>query len=432
MITQLLKHSHTFPRSHLFAVAACSFLVLFVSLWPTQGQSVVVEVPATIQIEEAPVEVVEPDYLTVTEIVESGDTLSSVFERSGAGVTILYRLIANPEVKKPIERIFPGQEFSFTFDNDSNLLAVSFNESPLISYDISIDESRTSTITKVERAPEIHTKYANATITDSLFLAGMNSGLSDNMIMQLATVFGWDIDFALDIREGDTFSLLYEENYLDGEKLSDGPIIAAKFVNNGREVTAIRYTDSSGRTDYYSPDGASMRKAFLRTPLDVFRISSRFNPRRMHPVLNKIVAHRGTDYAAPRGTPIKAAGDGKVIKAYYSSTYGNVVVLQHGASIRTLYAHMSKFSKYSRVGKRVKQGQVIGYVGTTGRSTGPHLHYEFQVNGVHKNPQTVKLPNADALAAEHMEDFQQYSTNMIGQLGVYDAAYAQNAVTQLD
>ena len=156
-----------------------------------------------------------------------------------------------------------------------------------------------------------------------------------------------------------------------------------------------------------------MRKAFLRTPLDVFRISSRFNPRRMHPVLNKIVAHKGTDYAAPRGTPIKAAGDGKVIKAYYSATYGNVVVIQHGATIRTLYAHMSKFSKYARVGKRVKQGQVIGYVGTTGRSTGPHLHYEFQVNGVHKNPQTVKLLNADALAAEHMEDFQQYSSNVI-------------------
>jgi murein DD-endopeptidase MepM/ murein hydrolase activator NlpD len=426
MVARILSITDLFPRAHLLAVMACSLLVLLVALWPTQSRSVVVEVPAQVSIPEIEVVLNEPEFLTVTDTVETGDTLSTVFERSGAGVSILYRLISNSEIKKPIEKIFPGQEFSFRFDMESNLVKVEFNESPLISYEINISQESPATIEKIERVPDIHTKYARAEITDSLFLAGMNAGLSDNMIMQLATIFGWDIDFALDIRVGDQFSLLYEENYLNGEKLSDGPIIAAKFVNQGREVTAIRYTDSSGRTDYYSPDGASMRKAFLRTPLDVFRVSSRFNPNRLHPVLNKIVAHKGTDYAAPTGTPIKAAGDGKVIKAYYSSTWGNVVVIQHGATIRTLYAHMSKFSKYARVGNRIKQGQIIGYVGTTGRSTGPHLHYEFQVNGVHKNPQTVKLPNANALASEFMQDFNGYSSNVIGQLGVYDEAYAQN------
>lgn len=425
MINQILTKSNLLPRTHLMAVAGCSLLVFLVALWPSAGQSVVVEVPAQVVIAEPEVVVEEDPWQTVTEEVQSGDTLSTVFERSGAGVSILYQLIANDEIKKPIEKIFPGQEFTFHFDEESRLKQVNFNASPLESFRIDIDDQRNGVITKLVKTPEIHTKYATATINNSLFLDASRAGLSDNMIMQLATVFGWDIDFALDIRTGDEFSLLYEENYLDGKKLSDGPIIAARFKNNGREFTAIRYTDESGRTDYYAPNGDSMRKAFLRTPMDVFRISSSFNPRRKHPVLNKIVAHKGTDYAAAVGTPIKATGDGKILKAYYSSTYGNVVIIQHGAGIRTLYAHMSKFSKYSRAGNRIKQGQVIGYVGATGRVTGAHLHYEFQVHGVHKNPQTVTLPNAQPLAKEYLADYKEYASNVAGQLGVYDQAYAQ-------
>ncbi|MDX1472817.1 MAG: peptidoglycan DD-metalloendopeptidase family protein [Reinekea sp.] len=432
MTIQIFKKTELFPRTHFLALAACSVLVLLVALWPSQGRSVVVEVPAHIVIPEPEVLDDEQLLLSTSEIVKSGDTLSTVFERSGAGVSILYKLISDPEIKKPIEKIYPGQEFIFLFDKESVLKQISFNESPILSYQIDINDDRTAQISKIERTPEIHTKYAKAVISDSLFMAGLNAGLSDNMIMQLATIYGWDIDFALDIREGDEFSLLYEENYLNGEKLSDGPIIAAKFINNGREVTAIRYTDASGRTDYFSPDGNSMKKAFLRTPLDVFRISSSFNPNRKHPVLNKIVAHKGTDYAAPVGTPIKAAGDGKIIKANYSSTFGNVVVIQHGESIRTLYAHMSKFSKYAKVGNRIKQGQIIGYVGATGRVTGAHLHYEFQVNGVHKNPQTVKLPTAQPLAKEFKADFDNYASNVIGQLGVYDQAYANNLLQSFE
>lgn len=426
MLIQLLNKTDMLPRTHVVALAACSMLVLLVALWPTESKSVVIDLPADIEIEVPELTNNMPELQSITEHVVAGDTLSSVFERSGAGVTLLYRLIANEDIKKPIEKIFPGQEFIFSFNRHSVLKEISFNESSTVSYHIVISDDNQSTIEKIERTPDILTRYAKATINSSLFLDGKDAGLTDNMIMQLATVFGWDIDFALDIREGDEFSLLYEENYLNGEKLSDGPIIAARFVNKGREFTAIRYTDASGRTDYFAPNGDSMRKAFLRTPVDVFRISSSFNPRRKHPVLNKIVAHKGTDYAAPVGTPIKAAGDGKVIKAYTSATYGNVVVIQHGANIRTLYAHMSKFSKYGRKGKSVKQGQIIGYVGATGRVTGAHLHYEFQVNGVHKNPVTVKLPNAEPLKKEYLPDFEQYASNLVGQLGVYDAAIAAN------
>jgi murein DD-endopeptidase MepM/ murein hydrolase activator NlpD len=424
MTIQFFRKTDLFPKLHVMALAGCSVLVLIVALWPSHSQSVVVEIPANLVIEPSSVSVDEPGWQEVSETVNLGDNLSTVFERSGAGVSVLYKLISNDEIKKPIEKIYPGQEFVFSFDEDAVLKEVSFNESPILSYHIVLDEAQQATIDKVVRVPDIHTRFTKGTINNSLFLAGSDAGLSDNMIMQLATLFGWDIDFALDIRQGDQFSLLYEENYLDGAKLNDGAIVAAKFYNNGREVTAIRYTDSSGHTDYYSPDGNSMRKAFLRTPMDVFRISSSFNPNRKHPVLNKIVAHKGTDYAAMTGTPIKASGDGKIIKANYSATYGNVVVIQHGENIRTLYAHMSKFSKYTKVGNRIKQGQVIGYVGATGRVTGAHLHYEFQVNGVHKNPQTVKLPTAEPLPSKYRDDFDSYATNMVGQLSVFDEAFA--------
>ncbi|MDO7635654.1 MAG: peptidoglycan DD-metalloendopeptidase family protein [Porticoccaceae bacterium] len=424
MTLQPFKKTGLFPQLHVMALAGCSLLVLVVALWPSQGQSLVVDIPANLVAEPVSLSVDESPWQNISETVTLGDTLSSVFERSGAGVTVLYKLIGNNDIKKPIEKIYPGQEFVFSFDEESVLRKVSFNESPTLSYHIVLEAGQKATIDKIVRVPDIRTRFTKGTINNSLFLAGSDAGLSDNMIMQLATLFGWDIDFALDIRQGDQFSLLYEENFLDGEKLNDGSIVAAKFYNNGREVTAIRYTDSAGHTDYYSPDGNSMRKAFLRTPMDVFRISSSFNPNRKHPVLNKIIAHKGTDYAAPTGTPIKASGDGKIIKANYSSTYGNVVVIQHGANIRTIYAHMSKFSKYTKVGNRIKQGQVIGYVGATGRVTGAHLHYEFQVNGVHKNPQTVKLPTARPLAGEYRDDFQNYSTNMIGQLSVFDEGFA--------
>lgn len=419
-----------FPRAHMAALIGCCFLVLLVSLWPSEGQSVVVEIPANVPVEEVAIEPepVTPQLKVITENVRTGDTLSTIFERANAGVSTLYRLIADEDIKAPMEKIFPGQTFAFTFNTNDELIKVSFNESQLVSYDIDLlkTEETFASINKVVRTPDIHTEYTKAVIDGSLFLAGLNAGLSDNMIMQLATLYGWDIDFALDIRKGDEFSLLYEENYLDGEKLSDGPILAAKFNNNGREIVAIRYTDADGRTDYYSPDGNSMRKAFLRTPMDVFRISSSFNPNRMHPVLNRIVAHKGTDYAAPVGTPIKATGDGKILKAYYSATYGNVVIIQHGEGIRTLYAHMSKFSKYARAGARIKQGQIVGYVGATGRVTGAHLHYEFQVHGVHKNPQTVKLPTAQPLAQQHLPAFKEYAANLAGQLDVLDSSFANN------
>ncbi|WP_157954450.1 peptidoglycan DD-metalloendopeptidase family protein [Saccharospirillum mangrovi] len=399
--------------------------MLLLTLWPATSESVIVEIPARVQLQSSPQSGDSFDSLSlVAAEVRAGDTLSTLFERAGAGVSVLYRMLANEEINHALGRIYPGQSFNFGFNSAEELKEVTFSESQMIQHRITLVDDGFQ-IEQIVREPEIHTRFTQGTIETSLYLAGKDAGLSDNMIMELATLFGWDIDFVLDIRVGDSFSLIYEEHFLDGKKLSDGPILAARFTNQGRDVTAIRYSDAGGRTDYYSPNGDSIRKAFLRTPLDVFRISSGFNMNRRHPVLNTIRAHRGTDYAAPTGTPIKVTGDGKVISVRRSSSYGNVVVVQHGGGMRTLYAHMSQFSRYARVGNRVNQGQIIGYVGSTGLATGPHLHYEFLVNGVHRNPQTVPLPTAQPLAAEYLPAFQDFASNMMGQLDVFNGNYAQ-------
>ena len=256
----------------------------------------------------------------------------------------------------------------------------------------------------VERPIEKRKRHAYGVIESSLYESATAAGLSDKLIMNIAGIFAWDVDFVLDIRSGDNYYVQYEEIWQDGKFVTDGEIVVAEFNNNGRSIRAVRFVDDSGHADYFTPDGLSIRKAFLRSPVD-FRVSSSFNPNRRHPVLKTVRPHRGVDYAAPRGTAIKAAGDGKVIYRGVKSGYGNVVILQHGGNITTLYAHMSKYAVKARIGSRVRQGQTIGYVGASGLVTGVHLHYEYRLNGVHRNPRTVKLPQADPIANEYRQRF---------------------------
>jgi murein DD-endopeptidase MepM/ murein hydrolase activator NlpD len=204
--------------------------------------------------------------------------------------------------------------------------------------------------------------------------------------------------------------------YLDGEKIGEGDILAATFINQGKIFRAVRYTNESGIAEYYSPDGRNMHKAFLRTPVEYTRISSGFSLGRMHPILNRIRAHKGVDYAAPIGTPVKATGNGKVIFRGKKGGYGNVIIVQHGNRYSTLYGHLSRFKDGLGIGSRVGQGQVIGYVGMTGLATGPHLHYEFRIDDVHRDPLTVKLPGAEPLNNENLADFKQKSATLIGML----------------
>jgi len=271
-------------------------------------------------------------------------------------------------------------------------------------------------ISTSHRTPERRIKNATGTIDSSLFMSAQQAGLSDSLTMELAGIFGWDIDFVLDIREGDQFTVLYEELYLDGENIGNGEILAAEFVNQGQKYQAIRYTDKSGKTDFYSLDGKSMRKAFLRTPVEFSRISSGFSLGRKHPILNKIRAHKGVDYAAATGTPIKATSNGKIVHRGDKGGYGKTIIIQHGNKYSTLYAHLSGYRKGLKEGSRVKQGQVIGYLGSSGLATGPHLHYEFRVDGVHRDPLRVKLPGAEPLDKKYRDDFNAKAESLVAQL----------------
>ena len=355
--------------------------------------------------------------------VRSGDSMSILFKRAGIGSTTVHRLAYESEHGEMFADIRPGNHFEFHFDADNNPDRIDYVISPLERYIARQTDSGFETTHDILE-PDIIPALSVGKIESSFYLAGLEAGLADNLIMELANIFGWDIDFILDIRKDDQFSVLYEEKFLNGEKLGNGNILAAEFINRGRSYKAVRYEDSNGKVAFYTPEGESMRKAFLRTPLDVFRISSHFNLNRKHPVLNTIRAHKGTDYAAPRGTPIKASGNGRVIYAAAQGGYGNVVKIQHAQSYKTVYAHLDRFARGTKVGRTVEQGDIIGYVGTTGLSTAPHLHYEFHVNGSVRNPITVDLPNGTPVAREEMDRFKTLTKSFLALLNGANTKYA--------
>jgi murein DD-endopeptidase MepM/ murein hydrolase activator NlpD len=370
-----------------------------------------------------------PSATTLTLKVGPGDSLDRLFRRNDLHLADLAELMQLEVAKKHLRLVKPGDEIEIHHSEGKILQVdkpISLSEALSIQ---KIDDTFHATI--VARELEMRPIRANGTIESSLFLAAAHAGISDRTIMSLAGIFAWDVDFMLDIREGDQFSLIYEEIWQDGERLADGDILAAEFINQGEIFRAVRFKDPGGRVDYYSPNGRSVRKAFVRAPLTFSRISSNFNPNRRHPKLNTIRAHQGVDYAAPTGTPIQAAGDGKIIHRGEKGGYGNTVILQHGGNITTLYAHLSRFAK-ARNGSRVRQGQVIGYAGATGLATGPHLHYEYRLNGVHMNPRTVKLPDAEPIDPNYLADFKKSSEILLQQLDAprnLFAADSSNTIT---
>lgn len=370
----------------------------------------------------ADVQAESPRLTWQTLAVRKGDTMSSLFQKVGLGNSLLFKI--DSDLKRTgWSQIKPGEELSFGLDNDGALGELRIQKDRLTTWVVTPSEGGSYNLDKAVRDTDIHTAYAEGTIDSIFYTAAQKAGLSNRLVMELANLFAWDVDFVLDIRNGDSFKVIYEELHLDGKKIDTGNILAAEFTNQGVTHTAIRYVDSQGKASYYDRNGGSVRKAFLRSPIDFARISSHFNPSRRHPVLHTLRAHRGTDYAAGSGTPIKATGEAKVVFAGRKGGYGNVVILQHGQSITTLYAHMKGFARGIRSGKRVSQGQVIGYVGSTGLASGPHLHYEFRVNGVHKNPVTVKLPNAAPVPKGERANFEAHAKQLLAKLDTYSSSY---------
>ena len=354
----------------------------------------------------------DPDWQEIT--VTKGDSLARIFKRlhlSSQDLRAIMTLVKETSILKHLK---PGQiVWLQAVDNQFVALKYPVDLATTLHVVKKDDGIHATTITE---ELETRVKHAHVTITDSLFLSGVAAGLSENLIMQLVSIYGWDIDFALDIKSGDRVSMIYEEHYKNGVKVRAGPITAAKFVNRGTLYRAVRFTHEDGRSEYYSDTGRSMRKAFLRTPVKFTRISSRFSPQRKHPILNTLHAHRGVDYAAPNRTPVRATGDGTIAYLGRKGGLGNAIILKHGGRYDTVYAHLSSYKRGLRTGQRVKQGQIIGFVGMTGLATGPHLHYEFRVNGVHRNPLTVEVPTANGIPAKAMKDFMTHVEPLLAEL----------------
>lgn len=374
-------------------------------------------VPALPQAANAATPAFEPDWQSVT--VRAGQTTGAIFRANGVSGNTLHELLRDKANNEALVNIRPGDEFLFAHADDGRLLAMRFDRDEKTQVTVTFDADGMHQRTAA-RALERRTRVAYGVVADSLFEAANRAGLDDVTVIELARAFGYDIDFARDLRPGDTFTVIYDEVWRDGEKLHDGDIVAAYFVNQGKRYSAIRFTDNSGKTAFYSADGRPLRTSFLRTPVEFTRISSYFSRARSHPILGYTRAHKGVDYAAPKGTPIHAAGDGRITFRGRERGYGNVVIIKHDRHYSTIYAHMSRFAAI-RVGQHVDQGQTIGYVGMTGLATGPHLHYEFRVDGTARNPLTVTLPKPEPLPATELAVFKRQAAPMLAKLDTLDS-----------
>ena len=340
-------------------------------------------------------------------IVQEGENLSLIFEKYKVPLNDTYKIFRKDKTNQ-VKNILPNDRLEF-ISVDEKLQKIIIYKGPLLSYQI--DLSSEIIIERIDKKPELINSFKTGVIESSFYLAGLKNDIPESVIMDLAYIFGWDIDFVFDIRAGDRFKLLYETPFVDGQQIENGSILFAEFYNQNNRYTAIRYKGKNKKWEYFNESGGSLEKAFLRAPLDFTYVSSHFNPNRRHPILNTIRAHNGVDYAAKRGTPIRATGEGVIQSVGWKSGYGRTVVIRHGGEITTLYAHMDKYYPSIAKGMKVSQGQTIGYVGDSGLATAPHLHYEFKIGEKRTDPLKVALPSAAPLDQSKMNQFKVFRNN---------------------
>ena len=353
---------------------------------------------------------------SLTREIKSGDTLASIFKELDIPYSVLLEIINSNAEAKQLSKIRKGQILKFELDPEGKLQSLTFKKSRIETLKVTLSNEKYDV--ELKRTPLVtRTVKASGAVTDNLWDSAKEAGLTANQLMQLVKMFGWQIDFAQDVRQGDQFYAIYEQDYLpNGEKYGSGNLLAAEYINKGKVYKAIRYTNEAGLTAYYDEKGNAKKGLFLRTPVEFTRISSRFTRKRWHPVLKKWRSHKGVDYAARRGTPVHATGDGKITFIGRKGGYGKVVYIHHAGKYTTVYGHLNGFARGMKQGKKVKQGQVIGYVGSTGLATGPHLHYEFRVHGKHQNPLTVKLPQTIRLPKKELKRFKRTTQPLLAEL----------------
>jgi murein DD-endopeptidase MepM/ murein hydrolase activator NlpD len=345
--------------------------------------------------------------------IQSGDSLVGIFKRMDLAVAQAIEISKVPEAKALVS-LRTGPYLKIQRDGPA-LLVLQYQ--PNIRTFLHVTAENQTFVAKLtEREFETQEREVTVEIVDSLYQSALRSGLPESVIYRVTEIFQWELDFSRDVKPGDEFTVIFEERSLDGKKVGNGPILAVRFENDGVLREAIRYVDSDGSAAYYTPKGKSLQRAFLRTPVPGRHVTSGFSYKRLHPILKVHRPHLGVDYGAPRGTPIVATADGKVIRASRKGGYGKTIILRHGQNYRTLYAHLSRYAKGMRKGKWVKKGQVIGYVGSTGLSTGPHLHYEIHVDGKARNPLSLKLPRAAPVGRKQKADYLEHAKIWLSRL----------------
>ncbi len=347
--------------------------------------------------------------------VRKGDSLSVIFEDKQVPLNTAYKIF-DFDKNNLLSSIIPGDIMEFNYMGN-DLLSIEIIKDDVNSILIKTDDE--ISIVNIKKEAQTITSFGFGEIRDSFYKSAKDVGIPDSIIMDFAYIFGWDIDFIFDVRKGDKFSVIYETEFSEGEKISSGDIVFAEFTNREKKYIAQRFFDDVQGKQYFNENGENVKKAFLRAPLDFAYISSHFNPNRMHPILHKIKAHNGVDYAAKRNTPVKASGDGVISFMGRQSGYGRTVEIKHGGNIKTLYAHLERFNTKLKVGSKVKQGEIIAFVGDSGQATGPHLHFEFWQGEIRSDPVKVKLPSAKPVNNSQRNEFEDLLALNLNKLNEY-------------
>ena len=421
LVKKIVTIFKDFPRKHTAAIVFGLLMLFSISIlgnFDFSKQKKDADLSKKIEIDILKQETqFEPSFTVKETNIKRNDSLFSILNKFGVKKENIIDLI-NSQNSNLLSSIEVGDKIRVNIDENNEIKDLLYIDD----FQSGVRAERFEGAYKINKFKHILEKvniFKHVVIKDSMYVSGLKEGIPESVLMDVVYINGWDIDFTHDIRSGDSFSLIYEEILVDGEKVLDGDVLITEFNNMGKKITSIRFDLANGKSEYFSRDGNNVKKAFLRSPVKLSYVSSKYNLKRKHPVLHTIRSHNGVDYAASKGSPVRATGDGTISFAQYNGGCGNEIKIKHSEDYTTRYCHLDKYNSRSKVGRKVKQGQTIGYVGSTGLATGPHLHYEFHVNGKHTDPLKVKFPNAAPIRTNEKLNFNQVASNLTNQLNNY-------------
>ena len=421
LVAEFITILKNFPRRHLFALILGSLLLISFSFLGSKDfsedeKTLELTKPLTLNTLSLEEKVVSP-LIEKEKLIKRNDSLFTILNQLGVVKEDIIKLV-NSKNSNLLSKIEVGDKIKILVSEDGNLQRLLYQDNVMEGIKAEKKDNYFAINKYISEVEKVKV-FKHVIIDDSMYMSGLRENVPDSVLMDLAYINGWDIDFTHDIRPGDSFSIIYEELIIDGEKVIDGDILISEFNNRGKKFIAVRFDLDENTSEYFNTKGENVKKAFLRSPVKLSYISSKYNLKRRHPVLHTIRAHKGVDYAANKGSPVRATGDGTIMFAQYNGGCGNEIKIKHSEDYVTRYCHLDRFNSRSKVGRKILQGQTIGYVGSTGLATGPHLHYEFHVNGKHTDPLKVKFPNASPIEPSEVLTYKRKSDGLIKELNNY-------------